>query len=134
MVVGDRYLVRYRSGTQRLDRTAVMVYLGQDADTLQFSARPVAGTQRLPRSWIRSVEPVPANTPAHINRIVPREARRFVVRRLEGYRKGERRWVVWDTVRSGWADEARTTRRDAQDICDELNAATAAAPRDQVPE
>jgi hypothetical protein len=25
-------------------------------------------------------------------------------------------------MREGWADDARTTRRDAQDVCDELNA------------
>jgi hypothetical protein len=133
MVVGHRYLVRYRSATHRLDRTAVMVYLGVDADMLQFSARPVAGTQQLPRSWIRAVEPVPADTPAHINKVVPREDRRFVVRRLDGYRRGERRWVVWDTERDAWADDARTSRRDAQDVCDEPNAA-AAAPHDPAPE
>ena len=54
--------------------------------------------------------------------------RRYVVRLLSGYRRGDRRWVVWDTVREGWADDTRTTRRDAQDVCDELNAkATATA-------
>lgn len=111
-----------------------MVYLGEEGDTLLFSARPVAGTQRLPRSWIRAVELVPADTPARIDKTVPRQARRFVVRRLEGYRRGERRWVVWDTQRGGWADEARTSRRDAQDVCDELNAATTAAPHDPAPE
>jgi hypothetical protein len=120
IVVGGRYLVRYRGATQRLERTAVIVYLGEEGDTLLFSARPVAGTQRLPRSWIRAVEPVPAHTPTHIDRTVPRQARRFVVRRMEGYRRGNRRLVVWDTQRGGWADEARTSRRDAQDVCDEL--------------
>jgi hypothetical protein len=65
---GQRYLLRYRSQTQRRDRTAVMVYLGGDGDELLFDARPAAGTQRLPRAWARSVEPVAADTPAHINR------------------------------------------------------------------
>lgn len=54
--------------------------------------------------------------------------RRFVVRRLDAYRKGERRWVVWDRQAEGWVDEAQRTRRDAQDICDELEARVQAAP------
>jgi hypothetical protein len=54
-------------------------------------------------------------------------ARRYVVRRLNGYRKGDRRWVVWDTVHNGWADDAQTTRQAAQDICDELEAGAASA-------
>jgi hypothetical protein len=61
---GRRYLLRYRGETQRRDRTAVMVYLGEDGDRLLFDARPAAGTQRLPRTWVHSVEPVPADTPA----------------------------------------------------------------------
>lgn len=70
MATGQRYRVRYRSATQRRDRTAVMVYLGADGDHLLFDARPVAGTQRLPRTWVRAVEPVPADTPASINTVV----------------------------------------------------------------
>jgi hypothetical protein len=69
MTQGHRYLVRYRSGTQRNDRTAVMVYLGDDAGTAVFDARPAAGTQRMPRAWIRAIEPVPADTAAHINQV-----------------------------------------------------------------
>jgi hypothetical protein len=68
---GQRCLLLYRSETQRRDRTAVMVYLGEDGDRLLFDARPMAGTQRIPRVWIRDVEPVAADTPAHINRIAP---------------------------------------------------------------
>jgi hypothetical protein len=67
---GQRYQVRYRSGSQRRDRIAVMVYLGEDGESLLFDARPAAGTQRMPRPWLRAVEPVPADTAAHINRIV----------------------------------------------------------------
>jgi hypothetical protein len=70
MTEGHRYLVRYRNGSQRNDRTAVMIYLGDDADTALFDARPAAGTQRMPRAWIRTIEPVPADTPAHINKVV----------------------------------------------------------------
>ena len=69
MTQGHRYRVRYRSGSQRRDRTAVMVYLGTDGGWLLFDARPAAGTQRMPNTWIRAVEPVPADTPAHINRL-----------------------------------------------------------------
>jgi hypothetical protein len=54
--------------------------------------------------------------------------RRFVVRRIDAYRKGQRRWVVWDRVLGRWADDAQTTRRQAQDICDELEAQAAAVP------
>ena len=48
--------------------------------------------------------------------------RRYVVRLLPAYGRGERRWVVWDRLRRGWADDAQRTRRDAQDIRDELEA------------
>jgi hypothetical protein len=67
---GYRHRVRYRSDSQRRDRTAVMVYLSVDADAVVFDARPAAGTQRMPRTWIKAIEPVPADTPAHINRIM----------------------------------------------------------------
>jgi len=70
MAPGERYRLRYRSETQRRDRTAVMVYLGEDGDQLLFDARPVVGTQRMPRVWILGIEPVPVNTPAYINRVV----------------------------------------------------------------
>ncbi len=69
MTQGHRYRVRYRSGSQRRDRTAVMVYLGTNGGWLLFDARPAAGTQRMPNTWIRAVEPVPADTPAQINRL-----------------------------------------------------------------
>jgi len=70
MTRGHRYRVRYRSATQRRDRTAVMVYLGADGDCLLFDARPAAGTQHMPHAWVRAIEPVPADTPAHLNRTV----------------------------------------------------------------
>jgi len=66
---GQRYRVWYRGESQHLDRIAVMVFLGEDGDTLLFDARPVAGTQHLPRTWLRGSEPVPTETPACINRI-----------------------------------------------------------------
>ena len=70
LVVGQRYLLRYRSATQRRDRAAVMVYLGDDGDRLLFDARPAAGTQSMPVGWIQAAEPVADDTPAYINRIV----------------------------------------------------------------
>ncbi|HYS39851.1 MAG TPA: hypothetical protein VEO01_29910 [Pseudonocardiaceae bacterium] len=69
LVPGQRYHLRYRSTTQRLDRGAVMVYLGADGDRLLFSARPAAGTQQIPRGWLKAAEAVPADTPAYLNRI-----------------------------------------------------------------
>ena len=59
--------------------------------------------------------------------------RRYVVRRLSEYPKGDKRWVVWDRVRGGWADDAQRTRRDAQDICDELEERVAQSPSPQPP-
>jgi hypothetical protein len=70
MAQGHRYRVRYRSASQGRDRTAVMVYLDEDGDWLLFDARPAAGTQRMPRAWIQAVEPVPADTPTYIDRIL----------------------------------------------------------------
>jgi hypothetical protein len=69
LVPGQRYRLRYRSSTQRLDRSAVMVYLDADGENLLFSARPAAGTQQIPRTWLLSVEAVPADTPVYLNRI-----------------------------------------------------------------
>jgi len=69
LVVGRRYHLRYRSTTQRLDRGAVMVYLGADGDTLLFDARPAAGTQHLPRTWLLAAQAVPADTPPYLNKI-----------------------------------------------------------------
>lgn len=57
LVTGTKYIVRYQSETQRYQRQAVMVYLGPtpEGDGYLFSARPVAGTQKLPKSWIKGV-------------------------------------------------------------------------------
>src|SRR5262249_14382978 len=79
LVVGHGYHLTYRSTTQRRDRGAVMVYLGTDYGTdtgpsgevLLFDARPAAGTQRLPRTWLRSAHAVPDDTPPYLNKIEP---------------------------------------------------------------
>jgi hypothetical protein len=67
---GKRYEIVHQSPGQRYARVSVMVYLGTSGaiDQLSFSARPVAGTQTMPRSWIRNVEEVPDSTAASLNR------------------------------------------------------------------
>lgn len=67
---GKRYRIVHQSSTQRFPRVSVMIYLGTSGaiDLLGFSARPVAGTQQLPRTWIKQVEEVPDSTPASLNR------------------------------------------------------------------
>jgi hypothetical protein len=61
---GQRYRIVYMSGTQRFPRVAVMDYLSYDAnhDALVFSARPAAGTQDMPRDWVKQFEVVPKTT------------------------------------------------------------------------
>jgi hypothetical protein len=70
MTQGRRYLIRYRSGTQRRDRTAVMVYLGDDAGVAVFDAAPRRARRQMPRAWIRAVEPAPADAAAHVNKVL----------------------------------------------------------------
>lgn len=67
---GKRYRVVHQSPTQKFPRVSVMVYLGAAGilDSLSFSARPIAGTQQMPRTWIKQVEEVPASIPASLNR------------------------------------------------------------------
>jgi hypothetical protein len=118
--------VRYRSGTQRRDRTAVMVYLGEDGNQLVFDAprsRDTAHATHLgPRGRTRTGGHSRLHQPGRAM-----SARRYVVRRLDGYRRGDRRRMVWDTARGGWADDAQSTRRAAQGICDEPEAQAAAS-------
>lgn len=66
LMVGQRYRIIYRSDAHRVDRVAVMDYMGSmrvnwglrgsPDDTLVFSARPIAGTQNMPMEWIKSIE------------------------------------------------------------------------------
>jgi hypothetical protein len=80
MVVGNRYKIYHMSGTERSMRTSVMDYLGRElreshhgeGSNYLFNARPVAGTQSMPPSWIKIVEPVSKDTPIVLNKIVPR--------------------------------------------------------------
>lgn len=52
---------------------------------------------------------------------------RYEVRCNTALKRGDKRWIVWDTAEGGWADDAHTRKGDAQEVCDELNAAHDAA-------
>lgn len=58
MTRGHEYVITYRIGTQRFDRRARMSLLGGDKNSLQFNARPFAGTQEFPPRVITSVTDV----------------------------------------------------------------------------
>jgi hypothetical protein len=70
-----RYRLRYRvPGLHMVDREAVMVYLGRGhesaVDYLLWSARPVAGTQRLHMSHILSISLVGDDVDCYVDRKV----------------------------------------------------------------
>lgn len=56
------YRIRYRAPNQGYDRKAEMQYLGIETIAVNlvhlFNARPTAGTQTMPDSWIISVEEI----------------------------------------------------------------------------
>jgi hypothetical protein len=63
------YFIRYRLGEQRIDRSAVMLFMGSTKTDYVFSARPVAGTQRLPKSaLIGTPREVPMSSRVYINK------------------------------------------------------------------
>lgn len=80
MVVGNRYMIYHMAGTERRMRYSVMDYLGQEpresyrgeGGNYTFNARPEAGTQSMPPSWIKLVESVSKDTPIVLNKMVPR--------------------------------------------------------------
>ncbi len=67
---GTKYEVRYRLSLMRRDRKLVGTYRGIVMNTLdtvlQFSARPVAGTQQLPLTAIKDITKVHPNTPCYV--------------------------------------------------------------------
>lgn len=67
LVVGRRYKVTHRSDTQKVDRYSIMDYLDGNANSIFFSARPVAGTQEMPRDWILKIESVSQDTQIVLN-------------------------------------------------------------------
>lgn len=71
LVVGRKYLIHHKSAAQRYVRQSIMTYLGlSDSGHLLWDARPAAGTQEMPTSWLTSVGEVDASVPHFINRIV----------------------------------------------------------------
>lgn len=70
LIAGHKYLIRHRAEGQRYDRTSVMRYLGEARRDYIFDSRPVFGNVRLSKSWVISVEEVPAETPIYCNRRV----------------------------------------------------------------
>lgn len=74
--VGSKYKLVYRNPDtrQKHNRTAVMVYLGEKHEAnkhvLVFSARPVAGTQEMPLSWISEIREASPEAPVYINKVV----------------------------------------------------------------
>lgn len=67
---GRKYRIVHQSPSQRYARVSVLLYLGAAGGILDyfgFSARPIAGTQQLPESWIKQVEWVPESTPISLN-------------------------------------------------------------------
>lgn len=75
LIPGKRYLLIHRGPLQRYDRESVMIFLGVEYHPAgsagepyyQFSARPVAGTQTLPDSWIKEVYEVTPDERIRIN-------------------------------------------------------------------
>jgi hypothetical protein len=77
MIVGKRYKIYHLSETQRVLHYSVMDYLGREQNesyvgqgpNYLFNARPEAGTQSMPPSWIQRVNEVPKNSPVVLNKI-----------------------------------------------------------------
>jgi hypothetical protein len=70
---GKRYFLRYRLYGQRRDRTAVMDFMAEDSQGVRgghllFSARPLAGTQSLPKEALLEWRQVGKDMPIHLNR------------------------------------------------------------------
>ena len=70
MVANRKYRVIHRSETQRVDRASVLRYMAEDSEVYYFDARPVAGTQTMPKSWVKSIEERPITTKIDLNRKV----------------------------------------------------------------
>jgi hypothetical protein len=74
MIPGHRYHMIYRSGTQRVDHYLVLDFLaegsGIDEGSYLMNARPMAGTQPVPKRWVISVEEVDKSTKLVLNRVV----------------------------------------------------------------
>jgi hypothetical protein len=67
---GHRYRFVYRSTTHRVDHYSVLDALSETESYYVLNARPVAGTQELPKRWVKSVTEVPRSTKIVIGKIV----------------------------------------------------------------
>jgi hypothetical protein len=67
LTVGQKYRIHHRSQSQKYTRVSVMVFLGTTESDKQilFDARPVAGTQTMPREWVQGIWPT--SEPISIN-------------------------------------------------------------------
>lgn len=67
LVKGKKYIVVHMSEAQRKPRESVMIFLGSEDQSTFWSARPVAGTQELPKSWIKGLWEVEQSVKVRIN-------------------------------------------------------------------
>jgi hypothetical protein len=68
LVTGQKYRITYKAPNWKYARTAVMTYLGPGSSDGCWNARPFAGTQDLPDSWVQTVEKVDNDTEPYMNR------------------------------------------------------------------
>lgn len=65
---GRKYLIHHQSPEQRKTRESVMVFLGScSCDTTDWSARPAAGTQTMPKSWIKAIWSIDQRVECRVN-------------------------------------------------------------------
>lgn len=67
---GERYYIVHQSETQRKPRVSVMDYMDQNDNSYFFSARPVAGTQEIPKRDVKRVHKVSSGHSIVLNKIV----------------------------------------------------------------
>lgn len=91
LVKGKRYVIRHRSENQQFDRISVFDFMEENEHEYVFSARPDFGTQAMPKSWVKDIDPAPEGAKITANRII-RPQPRYVVRGVPGA------WYVQDSV------------------------------------
>lgn len=68
MTPGKKYKVVYKGERQHYNREAIMVFLGTEGNNTSWDARPFAGTQTMPSSWIVAVFQVDPCTKVYLDR------------------------------------------------------------------
>lgn len=63
METGKMYLIVHQSDAQGYPRVSAMRFLEESLGKLVFDARPTAGTQEMPRSWVQSIQPTAEKVP-----------------------------------------------------------------------